>query len=53
MYRFARLPPQEEKCHHASLLMILDFDPLNAHFDFLMEALAGNSTVAVEYGMGI
>jgi hypothetical protein len=34
IYRFGSLPLQEEKCHHASLLVILHFDPLNLRFDF-------------------
>jgi hypothetical protein len=33
MYRVRPFPLQEEKFHHASLPMILDFDPLDAHFD--------------------
>jgi hypothetical protein len=53
MYRFGSLPLQEEKFHHTSLLMILDFDPLNVRFDFLMGQSVGNSNVAIEQRMGI
>jgi hypothetical protein len=53
MYRSGSLPLQEEKFHHAPLLMILHFDPLNVHFDFLMGQSVGNSTVAIEQRMGI
>jgi hypothetical protein len=53
MYRFGPLPLQEEKCHHASLLMILHFDLLNAPFDFLMGQSVGNSAIANEQTMGI
>jgi hypothetical protein len=53
MYRFRSLPLHEEKSHRASLLAILNFDPLNGHFDFLMGQSVGNSTVAVEPRMGI
>jgi hypothetical protein len=53
MYRFRSIPLHEEKFHHASLIMILHFDPPNGHFDFLMGQSVGNSTVAVEQRMGI
>jgi hypothetical protein len=44
---------QEEKLRHASSLMILDLNPMNVHFDFLMGQSVGNSTVGVEQRMGI
>jgi hypothetical protein len=53
MYHFGSLPLQEETFHHASLLMILHFDPLNGYFDFLMGQSLGNSTVAIEQRMEI
>jgi hypothetical protein len=53
MYRFGSLPLQEEKYRHASLFMILHFDPLTARFDFLMGQSVGNSTVAIEERMEI
>jgi hypothetical protein len=53
IYRFGSLPLREEKCHHASLLLVLDFDPRNVRFDFLMGQSVGNSTVAIEQRMGI
>jgi hypothetical protein len=33
--------------------MILNFDPLNLRFDFLMEQSVGYSTVAIKQRMGI
>jgi hypothetical protein len=53
MYRFGLLPLQEEKFHHRSLLMILDFGTLNGPFDFLLGRPVRNSTVAIDQRMRI
>jgi hypothetical protein len=50
---FGSLPLQEEKFHHASVLMILNFAPVKVRFDFLMRQSLGNSTVAIEQRMEI
>jgi hypothetical protein len=48
IYRFRSFLVQQEEFHHASFLMILNFDPLNVHFDFLMRRSVGNSSVAIK-----
>jgi hypothetical protein len=53
MYHFESLPLQEEKFHHASFLVILNFVPVKVPFDFLMGQSLGNSTVAIEQRMEI
>jgi hypothetical protein len=53
MYHFGSLPLQEEKSHHASFLMILNFDPVKVRFDLLKGQSLGNSTVAIEQRMEI
>jgi hypothetical protein len=53
VYHFGSLPQQEEKSHHASLLMIRDFDLVNAHFDLLYGQSVGDSIVAIEQRMGL
>jgi hypothetical protein len=53
MYHFGSLPLKEEKFHHASFLMILNFDPVNMRFDFLMGQSVGHSTVVIEQRMEI
>jgi hypothetical protein len=53
MYQFGSLPLQEEKFHHASFLVILNFDPVKVRFDFLMGQWLGNSTVAIEQRLEI
>jgi hypothetical protein len=41
-YRFGSLPLQGEECHQVSVRLILDFDLLNAHCDFVVGQSAGN-----------
>jgi hypothetical protein len=53
MYLFGPLPLQEERFHHASLLMILHFDPLKVRFDLLMAQSVGESAVAIKVRMEI
>jgi hypothetical protein len=53
MDHFGSLPLKDEKFHHASFLMILNFDQVKVHFDFLMGQWLGNSTVAIEERMEI
>jgi hypothetical protein len=53
MYHFGSLPLQEGKFHHASFLMILNFDTVKVRFEFLMGQWLGNSTVAIEQRMEI
>jgi hypothetical protein len=53
MYQVGSLPLQEEKFHYAFFHMILKFDPVKVHFDFLMGQSLGNSTVAIEQRMEI
>jgi hypothetical protein len=53
MYHFGSLPLPEEKFHHASFLITLNFDPVKVRFDFLTGQSLGNSTVAIEQRMEI